>query len=236
MDRLVEYRLPDGTFTTNRAAAQVVSPALLILFCRANVDPRIPATYVVETFEHEADFVYNTRETEPTGHEPPGATRPQGLVTHGGAQITAAEGASVDTKLEELYDPLKAALAIVKLALLHLPRLQAAALAARDRGLPYVPGDMPAYLAYAHNDGMGEGQPTNGAIPTIQNFGLDWTRFEGRNPNMRIVRRPRDGRRYGRDCITGGPRWAMWQPVVKVLTKPPEGVQMREWLAKNRQS
>jgi hypothetical protein len=60
--------------------------------------------------------------------------------------------------------------------------------------------DVWAYLALAHNQGLGA------ALKTIRTYGLDWDAYKKRNPTMTGIIE------YGDDCISGGPAWKAMHP------------------------
>jgi hypothetical protein len=59
-----------------------------------------------------------------------------------------------------------------------------------------MPSDTWAFLAIAHNEGLGA------AEKTIMAHGLNWSAWKKRNPRLAAMAA------YGDDCITGGDRWA----------------------------
>lgn len=210
MSQIQEYRLDDGTYVRGREHAKYIGARELLTLALRLVAPVITPRYAVMTFIHEAGdrdkpmlgAAYNERDTEADGKR-----------YYGGAMISDEEAHRHGFTGPDMHDPTKAMVVIGALASEHLtPIIRAVGNATHDRGLPMIISDIPAYLAYAHNAGLGTerapipGHP-QGALETIFLHGLDWKGFEDRNPAMPIVTH-----RYGRDCIDGGKLWPLLFP------------------------
>lgn len=155
--------------------------------------------HVVATAQHESGFAANEvdyEEPDEDGHV---------FVSKGLYQISDAEAQKVGFSGVNLLDPLMATRVFVRLLehnrdalLASLPPMLRAQLATSE--------DIWAYLALAHNEGLGRFAATDargrhaGALTTIYNYGIDWRAYELRNVGRGICQ-------YGRDCIDGGPHW-----------------------------
>lgn len=210
MSQIQEYRLDDGTYVRGNQHAKYVSARELLTLAMRLVAPVITPRYAVLTCIHEAGdrdnpligAAWNQRDTEPDGKR-----------YYGPAMIDEEEANRHGRTGVEMHDPSLALVVLAALATEHLtPIIRAGGHAAHDRGLPFVIPDIPAYLAYAHNAGLGTERPPihghpQGALESIFMHGVDWTRFEVGNPGMTIVTH-----RYGRDCIDGGKLWPLLFP------------------------
>lgn len=206
--RLEEYVLDDGRPPTrNRSAAQRVTGQQVldaVLAAQkatglANIDPR----YYVGTCFHEAGCV-NEWDTEVAT-----ASCPPGFVSVGAYQIGQEEAERFGFKLEDMLDLEKSSECMVRLAEANRKAIRAAAKLAD--GVPdpdygtWAGGSMRAYLAAAHNHGVGF------IRQAIARWGVDWAKYKAARPTDNIV-----AHGYGEDCITGGPHWPGDQPVVKL--------------------
>lgn len=201
--RVEEYVRDDLPPTTDRRAAVLLtSQQVLDAVIRAQtrlsqtaIDPR----YYVATCFHEAGCL-NEWDTEvATGSCPPG------FVSVGPYQIGDEEARRYGFHLEDMIDLDKATECMVRMAEDNRRGLRAAAGlldATPDpdhvdlNGRRWPGGDLRAYLAIAHNKGMGF------ARLTIQRYRMDWMLYKKRNPTDNIV-----DHGYGEDCITGGSNW-----------------------------
>lgn len=199
--RLEEYVLDDGSSpTTNRAKALYVTGQQVFDTCIAaqtklglsNVDPR----YYVGTCFHEAGCS-NEWDTEIAT-----ASCPAGFQSVGAYQIGEEEAQTYGFTLADMLDFEKATECMVKLAernRMLLRRYAQLAASARDpdytdtKGVVWKGGTMRAYMAIAHNHGLGYAQTT------INRYGMNWQAYKERNPTDNIVCHG-----YGEDCVTGG--------------------------------
>jgi hypothetical protein len=217
--RLEEY-LRDGLPpTTDRRAAimlagQQVLDAVSAAQARlslSTIDPR----YYVGTCFHEAGCL-NEWDTEVAT-----ASNPTGFVSVGPYQIGDEEARRYGFKLEDMVILDKATECMVRMAEDNRRGLRTAAgFVGTTLDPDYVDaaghrwpgGGMRAYLAIAHNKGMGF------ARSTIQKYRMDWPAYKGRNPHDNIV-----DHGYGDDCITGGRHWpgtVKASPRLLYLTQP----------------
>lgn len=202
--RIEEYVLDDGRPpTTNRAfAKRLTGQQVLTAISRVqkktgllNIDPR----YFVATCFHEAGCT-NEWDTEIATDR-----APFGFVTVGAFQISQEEAEKYNRKLEDMLDLDKASDVFVRLAESNRAAIRSAA-GIPERapdpdymdadGIVWKGGTIRAYLAIAHNKGVGF------VRSTIKNYGLDWNSYKKRNPTDRIV-----SNLYAEHCITGGPYW-----------------------------
>lgn len=159
------------------------------------IDPR----YYVGTCFHEAGCL-NEWDTEVAT-----AAYPPGFVSVGPYQIGEEEAHRYGFRLEDMIVLDRATECMVRMAEDNRRGLRSAAgLAGTVPDPDYVDatgrrwpgGSMRAYLAIAHNKGMGF------ARLTIQRNRMDWPSYKERNPHDNIV-----DHGYGEDCVTGGPKW-----------------------------
>lgn len=196
--RLEEYVLVEGAPTQNRVYAirvsgqQVLDAVLAAQKATglANIDPR----YYVGTCFHEAGCV-NEWDTEVAS-----PSCPPGFVSVGAYQIGQEEAERFGFKLEDMLDLEKSTECMVHLAEANRAAIRAAAKLANDTPDPaygtWIAGAMRAYLAAAHNHGVGF------IRQAIANWGIDWDKYRAARPTDLIV-----AHGYGQDCITGGPYW-----------------------------
>ncbi len=215
--RVEEYVREGQPPTTDRkAAVPLTGQQVLDAVVKAQnqlgltaIDPR----YYVGTCFHEAGCL-NEWDTEVAT-----ASCPPGFVSVGPYQIGDEEARRYGFHLEDMIDLDKATACMVRMSEDNRRSLRAtASLSDRAPDPSYVDlsgqhwpgGMMRAYLAIAHNKGMGF------ARLTIQRFKMDWTSYKERNPTDDIV-----DHGYGDDCITGGPEWpGANQPRLLLLTQP----------------
>lgn len=179
MPRTERY-LHDGRLD-NRAFAIRIDPATVAMLAR-QATARIPAQYFVGTAQHESNFAANEIDTEESGY-----------VSKGLYQIAEDEAAPI-MHGANLCDPV--------IATLVFARLQERRL---DAILAHVPNakqpDVWAYLAIAHNEGLGTwAADGKGALGTICRNGVNWPGYKARNYGRPICD-------YGDDVISGGARW-----------------------------
>lgn len=171
MSRVEEYRRQDGTWSLSRRDAQLIT-ALNLANLLVNIDPVVPLTYYLGTAQHETNWATNERDTEESGFQ-----------SWGLFQLSEEEAADVGMPQADLMNPVQTCLVMVHLTNRRRTRIrEVAKITGGD------PPDLCAYLAIAHNQGLGA------AIKSIQNHGLDWAAYRHRNPNARIIP-------YGDDCL-----------------------------------
>lgn len=202
--RLEEYVLDNGPPTPIRGAgAKLLTGDVVLAAVKAaqaatgltNIDPR----YFVGTCFHEAGCS-NEWDTEIAT-----ASSPSGFQSVGAYQIGDEEARAYGFQLVDMLDFDKATTCMIKLAEHNRIALRGFAKIAADasdpdyvdtKGKTWTAGAMRAYLAIAHNHGLGY------ARMTIGNYGMNWGSYKVRNPNDDIV-----AHAYGEDCATGGPYW-----------------------------
>jgi peptidoglycan hydrolase-like protein with peptidoglycan-binding domain len=233
--RLQEYTYSDGSpptqdrvlaegFVTGQQVIDAVKAAQLSTgLC--SIDPR----YFVGTAFHEAGV------TSEVDTEIATSSDPTGFVSVGLYQISQDEAAQFSFSLIDLLDLEKSTECMVRLAEQHrtdirafmaaLPPSSPGYLAASaadpdytDRaGTVWNAGNMRAYLALCHNQGLGA------AKYTIQNYGMGWAGYRSRNPTISLV-----SHGYGDDVITGGsymPVAPSWPPtrLLSLISPPMQG-------------
>lgn len=202
--RIEEYVRADGSPpTTDRRFAQYVTgdqvlAAVIKVQTRlnlANIDPR----YFVGTCFHEAGCS-NEWDTEVATQ-----SCPPGFMSVGAYQIGDEEARRYGFRLTDMLDFDKSTECMVRMAEDNRRGLRFAAGITTDAPDPdytdasgnlWKGGAMRAYLAIAHNHGMGF------ARLSITRNKLDWPRYKASNPRDNIV-----DHGYGEDCVTGGPKW-----------------------------
>lgn len=212
--RLEEYVLDDGRPpTTNRLSARFVTGQQVldaIIKAQAdlqmtNIDPR----YYVGTCFHEAGCE-NEWDTEIAT-----ASCVPGFVSVGAYQIGQEEAGRFGFKLEDMLDLDKSSSCMIQLAEYNRKQVRIAAkLIGNDQdpdytdanGTVWKAGTMRAYLAIAHNHGVGY------MHATVARYGLDWGAYKTRNPADNIV-----NHHYGEDAVTGGPQWPGATPTHRLL-------------------
>jgi hypothetical protein len=180
MGRSVDF-LPNGVRNT-------VDPTSVVLLWRKH-STLVSASYALGTAQHETDFTLNEKDTEPSGY-----------VSMGLYQIGAEEMAQVGMPLgsHDPYDLETITIIMVDLAEARLKRIMNAARLTVDLYTP--PPDVWAYLALAHNQGLGA------CLKTIAAHGMNWSAYCARNPQLA------DMAAYGNDCITGGTYASILRP------------------------
>lgn len=200
--RLEEYVLDGSPPTQNRhtGARQLTGAQVLAAVQAAqtslgitDVDPR----YFVGTCFHEAGCS-NEWDTEVAT-----ASSPTGFQSVGAYQIGDEEARAYGFQLADMLDFDKATACMIKLAQHNRAVLRGYAKLTADapdpdytdpKGVLWKGGTMRAYMAIAHNHGLGF------ARMTIANHGMNWAAYKQRNPTDNIV-----AHTYGEDCVTGGP-------------------------------
>jgi hypothetical protein len=200
--RLEEYVLDNLPPSWDRKAAAVPLTGQRVLevvqggqlgIGMTNIDPR----YFVGTCFHEAGCT-NEWDTEVAT-----ASSPTGFQSVGAYQIGDEEARTFGFVLADMLDFDKATVCMIQLAERNRTALRGYAKLAADapdldyidpKGTVWKGGTMRAYLAIAHNHGLGY------ARQTIATYGMDWAKYKERNPADNIV-----SHQYGEDCVTGGP-------------------------------
>jgi hypothetical protein len=177
----------------------------------------IPPQFAVGTALHESSYTLNELDVEPNGHRTGGIFQLDVATVNPLNKGDAARVGMFEKSVYVLDDACAIFAALCEVY--HLPRIYDAVdaynaangLAPINRDNP--PPDVWAYLAIAHNQGLGPGDTgTKGALGTILNHGLDWAAYKARNANetagwARIGQPRSDGAVYGDDVITGGRDW-----------------------------
>lgn len=203
--RLEEYVFDDGRPPTRirvQGAKLVTGSQVLSSVIKASsalgLLGSIDSRYFVATCFHEAGCT-NEWDTEIAS-----PSCPEGFVSVGAYQIGAEEAQRFAFTLEDMLDLDKASKCMVHLAehnrlmLRNYAKLGSAVDPdyTDEHGKVWPGGNMRAYLAIAHNKGLGY------AKKTIERYGLDWSAYKRRNPTDNLV-----AHGYGEDCITGGTHW-----------------------------
>jgi len=158
--------------------AEVVS-----LWCRvSDLSPR----FALGSAYHETR--YNPGEND-VGDQPNQADS----TSYGLYQLNRTEQASA-LVWGDLNDPEVNTKVFASISAARLASLETAAAA---KGGWTSDGDRWAYLAMAHNMGLGS------ALKTIARYGGNWSAYKARNPSLPFV-----AKGYGDDVITGGPDWS----------------------------
>ncbi len=225
--RLEEYVLDGNPPTRNRACAvRVTGQQVFDAITKAQADlgmEEISPRYFVGTCFHESGCT-NEWDTEIAT-----ASSPAGFVSVGAFQIGQEEAARYGFTLADMLDLDKASRCMVQLAgdnrkalrgYAKLPEgtpdpsyedtrgeLAASSPTASAPGTIWVAGTMRAFLAIAHNHGLGF------AHQWIAANGMDWAKYKSLRPTDNIV-----AHGYGVDCITGGAYWPA--PRIKPELKP----------------
>lgn len=181
-----------------RVGGQEVFDAIEHAFVATGKFNAIDTRYFVGTVFHEAG-AKNEWDTEIAT-----SSSPSGFVSVGCYQIGEEEASRYGYSLEDMLDLDKASACMVNLANDNRMALRKyAGIAPGDPdpdytdhtdGVVWKGGTMRAYLAIAHNHGLGYSKAT------ITSYGMDWDAYRKRNPKDNIV-----AHGYGADCITGGP-------------------------------
>lgn len=151
----------------------------------------IPPQYACGTAQHETDYTINEVDTEPSG-----------FVSKGIFQLSDEEAQEAGDPTANMLTLPGAISVLLPIAQKRVQKLVAAAQAVQGDSLANaMNGDLWAYLALAHNQGLGA------ALKTIGMHGLDWRAYKDRNPHLA------DMAAYGDDCISGGARWGEVQLV-----------------------
>jgi hypothetical protein len=166
MSRRVEY-VPDGR-------PLIVAETELVSAWKRHSSV-IPLHYVFGTAQHESAFAVNERDTEPSGF--------QSLGIFQLSLEEARDEGFPNADLLTLEDSCKVFASLCDYRLHTILRVA---------GLSAPIPDVWAYLALAHNQGLGA------CIKTIKLHDLDWSGYIQRNPTLTGIAA------YGNDCITGG--------------------------------
>lgn len=176
--RLVQYRRPDGSLTTDKSAAIRVSPAEVAAAVAGSL---VPESYYQGSAKHESGYAINEVDTEPSGFK-----------SYGIWQISEEEAASRGG-LGEWWTLEAAARVFVPLAESRTQTI----LGWFNSTITTAPPDLWAWLAFGHNRGMGGPSTTKGLYAVVKRHGLDgWDDYKRNNPGDAI-------NRYGDDCLPG---------------------------------
>lgn len=197
-----------------RAAGGIIArPSDVATWARMSTS-RISVKYMLATALHETNYAVNEVDVE--SDAPP---------TYGLYQVRREEARDVGMPGADLLDPVQCTLVFARLAEKNYDAI-VDALPPALRVVFNARVDRWAYLAIAHNEGVGHFAPAladgrhSGALVTIHNYGVNWgdpsvpaevddpRSYRGRNIGRPIVR-------YGDDCITGGPHWPQVPAVYK---------------------
>jgi hypothetical protein len=170
-DRIEEYRLADGSWTTKRSGAILARPDDIVQSVRA-VGTVIAEQYFLGTAKHEANFATNERDME--------APDPLGVrfTSWGIYQLSTEEARQVGRPNADLLSLQESTWILAKLT-----EMRRVAIRAQCHLDPLAPDPigLEAYLAIAHNQGL------RAALTTIKEHRLDWRAYKARNPTIRIV-------------------------------------------------
>lgn len=176
MPREERYFYPVSTIesSTSRKKAILTTPKEVIRIAGL-LPTSLSMRFLVGSAQHESNFAINEVDTEVSGFQ-----------TFGIFQLSkdeAKEMGSPNADLLDLYTSTRIFCRLMEKRLTSITK--ASNLTSKE--------DYWAYLAIAHNQGLGA------CLKTIKNHGLDWEAYKKRNPKIRIV-----SSGYGDDCITGG--------------------------------
>ena len=204
------YRQADGSFTSDgpiyaggASAGDTATMARAVAVSWYKVERVIPTQFAVGTQLHETNYKINERDIEASGH-----------TTGGGFQLdvptfspfVVGDAVSAGMPDKDVYDLDDACAIFAARARYYLTRIISATnkynaaqgAAALDESA--LPSDIWAYVAIAHNQGLGA------ALLTIATYGLDWSAYKARNPTVNIAM-DRGSGIYGDDVISGGVDW-----------------------------
>jgi len=206
---------PDGTESTDPSdrvsvASTRANSARLIAQAWLRVTRIIPPQFAVGSALHESSYTLNEHDVEPNGHETGGLFQLD--VPSVSAKSGVIVGAAIETGMVEksVYVLDDACAMFASICTGYLNRILREANAYRSaRGFaPFdpsaLPGDVWAYVAIAHNQGIGA------AVETIQKYGLNWSGpngYKARNGDNVNISAARAEGVYGDDVLTGGPDW-----------------------------
>lgn len=209
------YRNADGSFSSQRSAAVLAGNASNPSDAAAagaaawlRVEGVIPPQFAVGTMRHETNYVVNERDVEPNGHTTAGVFQLD-LPTLVPFVLGDAVAAGMPEK--NVYDLDDACAIFAARCRYYLARIFAAAadynsangIAPFDESNP--PADVWAYVAIAHNQGLGSASSGKGALGSIAQYGLDWSAYKQRNAGAVNIATDRGSGVYGDDVISGGP-------------------------------
>jgi len=184
------FKREDGVFTSNRSDAHHVDPSDVLAVARS-VSSRVPGQFFVGTAQHESGFVVNERDSGDQG---------DGTDSDGIFQLSRSEAIKSGHPAADLFDLGDAATVFAILMHRNLDRILSAA-----GNSSYPPGDVWAYLAMSHNQGIGAVEDS------IRKFGLNYSGPGGyRERNKNTVKPGFNGPNiiaYCDDVISGGKSW-----------------------------
>src|SRR6266567_4824241 len=145
----------------------------------------ISARYAVGTAQRESDFSLNEVDTEPSG-----------FVSTGIFQLSDDERQEVKLPGVDMTTLDGSISVMVPLSQRRMISICQATVNIGGQSITNaLRGDLYAYLAIAHNEGL------HAALKSIGRYGLDWLAWKTRNPHLSQMGY------YGDDCITGGALW-----------------------------
>lgn len=173
--------MPKQTTTYLGGSPQRLTEADVVALARAHTFG-LPVGFFVGMALRESGYCTNEIDTD---YDEDGNPRPN--KTYGLLMINRAEAAGA-LNLIEAVDPSLLADPAKNLAVgaTIFARYKAALeLAAGTRGdSPYTDDEMAAYVAIAHNIGIGIPGGSKGMVPSVLRSGIDWADFKSRNPSM----------------------------------------------------
>jgi hypothetical protein len=190
-------RVADGPGVRNRVTPRAIAKAWL------RETRIVPPQFSVGTALHETNYTANELDIEPNGHTTGGLFM---LDVPTLSPPIIGDAIAVGMPEKNIYDLADACAVFAALSERRLRRiLDATDLWLADHGFGPVDHDNPppdvwAYLALAHNQGLGA------CLKTIATYGMNWEDYKRRNPSVNISM-VRNGRIYGDDAISGGPDW-----------------------------
>lgn len=202
------YRQADGSFTSDgpifaglASAGDTGTMALAIARSWYAVERVIPTAAAVGFALHETNYKTNERDIETSGHTTGGVFQLD-LPTVSPFVLGDAIAAGMPEK--DVFTLDDACAVFAARCRYYLARLQRNVDAYNAKnGIAAVnwdspPSDIWAYVAIAHNQGLGA------ALLTVTTYGLDWAGYKARNPTVNISM-DRGSGIYGDDVISGGP-------------------------------
>lgn len=190
------FRRTDGTDSSDRADALTTTPkAIAQAWLRWTRE--IPPQFAVGTALHESSYTVNEHDVEPNGHETGGVFQLDVPSFSSSSGIIVGDANAAGMLEKDVYTLDDACAIFASRCSSYLRRIISAA--KLDAG--NLPPDVWAYVAIAHNQGIGA------ALKSIQQYGLDWSAYKARNAGQVNIATDRGNGVYGDDVITGGPDW-----------------------------
>lgn len=212
------YRQADGTFTSGGkvlaggASSSTDAAAAVAAAWLRTGEKVIPPQFAVGTAPHESGYAVNIRDIESTGHTTGGVFELD-IATLSPFIVGDAIAAGMPEK--DVFNLDDACSIFAARCRYYLARIVSAANAyesSNSTGMtwpdaPPAGSQIWAYVAIAHNQGLGSASSGKGALGTIARYGVDWAGYKSRNPTVNIAV-DRGSGIYGDDVITGGPDWS----------------------------